>query len=252
MKLKEKLEKSKKYQQYKEKKEAFSVIWNNPRYHAIIMLSFWFIIILILALAVRLKNATTNNIELDNHQEEQVEINETYIKNKLKEINSYDTVITLEKHDTIEKIEKTITQSEQLIKYQNNTYYFNDNLYNITNNQMIIDNNQILMDINYFNTFNIYELIKDLEEEYITIYSDNSYIINYKIPATNFLLDYNGTNNENNEFINISIEGNKAINKIKIDMTNINLVDPNFYIKTLTLELKNINEIDKININIMN
>jgi len=248
MKLREKIEKSKKYQKYKEKKEAFNIIWNNPKYHAIIMLSFWFVIILIISLAVRIRNNEPNNIKLDNYQEEQIEINETYIKNKLKEINSYDTTITLEKYDIIENIEKTITENEQLIKYQNNTYYFKDNLYNITNNQMILDNNQVLKDINYFNTFNIYNLIKDLKEEYITIYKDNTYIINYKIPIANFLLNYNGIIIENSEYIDINIEGNETINKIKIDMTNVNLIEPSFYIKTITLELKNINKIDKINI----
>ena len=252
MKLKEKLEKNEKYKQFKEKKEAFKLIWENPRYHAIIMLSFWFTIILVLALIVRIKDATKKDIILNNVQEEKIEINEIYIKNKLKEINSYDAMITLQKYDMTETIEKTITNDEQLIKYQNNTYYFKNELYNISNNQMIINNNQILIDTNYFNTVNIYNLINNINEEYITIYNDNSYIINYKVPIKDFLLNYKNMIIESNDYININIEGNNYINKITIDLTNINIIDPNFYIKTITLELKNINKIDKININTTN
>ena len=58
MKLKEKLEKNENYKKYKEYKESFKTIWNDPKIGSIIKLSFWFIIILIVALIVRVNDNT--------------------------------------------------------------------------------------------------------------------------------------------------------------------------------------------------
>lgn len=242
MKIKEKLEKNEKYKKFKERKEKFKIIWNNPRYHAIMMLSFWFLVILTLAIIVRIKN---QNIEpIDQNNNEEIIENEKNIKNEILNITSYNATITTENNQEI--IEKTSLNNEYILKYQNNTYYFKENLYNITNNQMILDNNNFLLDLNFFNEKNIYNLIKDKEEEYITKYKDNSYIINYKIPIKEFMLMYKNINIENENFVDITLEGKETINKITIDMTYI--IEPLTFNK-LYIELRNINQINEININ---
>lgn len=248
MKLKEKIKNTKKYKQFIEKHETFFTLWNNPRYHAMIVLGLWLIPIAILAIIVRTTDPQTTNY----YREPQTEIKEETIIDKLNQINNYETKTTIEKLDNIEIIETTYKNNEQIIKYNNNIYYFKDNLYIKNNNELILDNNELLLNINYFNINNIYNLIVNKQEEYTTKYQDGSYKVNYQITLQELMLKYKNITVDNNETIDITVEGKENINKIIINLTNINIIDANNNIKTIELELTNINKIENIDINGIN
>ena len=242
MKILEKLEKNEKYKKYKEYKESFKTIWNDPKIGSAIKLSIWLILIIILALIVRI-NDKPKLEEPKTIQPEQKITNPTNetIKKQLEEITSYEENITVET-DIVENIKLTHTQDEDLIIYNNEKYYKKDNLYLLETNE--ITENKLLTDMIYFNINNIKDRLRNIEEDYITVYKDNSYIISYTIPTNEIpsfeLLETEPTNN-----INIIISGKESINKIEINLENYN-------IKKITLELFNINNIDNINIKEVN
>lgn len=245
MKLKEKLNKNEKYKKYKEYKESFKTLWNDPKLGSAIKLSIWLILILLLAIIVRVsdnsKKEETNIIKEEIQETKLTTPTSDKIKKQLEEITSYEENITVET-DIIENIKLTHTQDEDLIIYNNEKYYNKDNLYLLSTNEII--ENKLLTDIIYFNINNIKARLQNDEEDYITVYKDNSYIISYTIPTSEIpsfeLLETEPTNN-----INITISGKESINKIEINLENYN-------IKKITLELFNINNIDNINIKEVN
>lgn len=241
MKILEKLEKNEKYIKYKEYKESFKKIWNDPKLGSAIKLSIWLILILILALVVR----TSDKLKQEEQEIPKQEIIEKIIKptneiikKQLQEITSYEENITVET-DVIETISLTHTNDTDLITYNNQKYYKKDNLYLLETNEII--ENKLLTDIIYFNINNIKDRLQNIEEDYITVYKDNSYVISYTIPTNEIpsfeLLETEPTNN-----INIIIRGKETINKIEINLENYN-------IKKITLELFNINNIENIDVN---
>lgn len=237
MKLKEKLNNNEKYKKYKEYKESFKTIWNDPKLGSAIKLSIWLILILILSLMVRLNDKIEE--PKPTIPEQVITPTRKTILNKLNNINNYEEFITVET-DIIENITLTHSNNEDLIIYNNEKYYNKDNLYLLSTNEII--ENQLLKDIIYFNINNIKDRLQNLEEDYITVYKDNSYIISYtiptnEIPSFELLEEIEPTNK-----INITISGKDNINKIEINFENYN-------IKKITLELLNINNIDNININ---
>ncbi len=237
MKLKEKLNNNEKYKKYKEYKESFKTIWNDPKLGSAIKLSIWLILILILSLMVRLNDKVEE--PKPTIPEQVITPTRKTILNKLNNINNYEEFITVET-DIIENITLTHSNNEDLIIYNNEKYYNKDNLYLLSTNEII--ENQLLKDIIYFNINNIKDRLQNLEEDYITVYKDNSYIISYtiptnEIPSFELLEEIEPTNK-----INITISGKDNINKIEINFENYN-------IKKITLELLNINNIDNININ---
>ena len=237
MKLKEKLNNNEKYKKYKEYKESFKTIWNDPKLGSAIKLSIWLILILILSLMVRLNDKVEE--PKPSIPEQVITPTRETILNKLNNINNYEEFITVET-DIIENITLTHSNNEDLIIYNNEKYYNKDNLYLLSTNEII--ENQLLKDIIYFNINNIKDRLQNLEEDYITVYKDNSYIISYTIPTKEIpsfeLLEKIEPTNK----INITISGKDNINKIEINFENYN-------IKKITLELLNINNIDNININ---
>ena len=238
MKLKEKLEKNEKYKKYKEYKESFKTIWNDPKLGSAIKLSIWLILILVLALIVRISDKPKiEEPKTPVHQTTIETPTRDNIKKQLEEITSYEENITVET-DIIENIKLTHTPDEDLIIYNNQKYYKKDNLYLLETNEII--ENKLLADIIYFNINNIKDRLKNIEEDYITVYKDNSYVISYTVPTNEIpsfeLLETESTNN-----INIIISGKENINKIEINLENYN-------IKKITLELSNINNIDNINL----
>ena len=241
MKLKEKLEKNEKYKKYKEYKESFKTIWNDPKLGSAIKLSIWFVVILILALIVRVSDKP--KLEESNIQNQEIEqkaiipTNES-IKKQLQEITSYEENITVET-DIVENITLTHSNDIDLIIYNNQKYYKKDNLYLLETKEII--ENKLLTDIIYFNINNIKDRLQNIEEDYITVYKDNSYVISYTIPTNEIpsfeLLETVPTNN-----MNIVISGKETINKIEINLENYN-------IKKITLELFNINNVENIDVN---
>ena len=109
----------------------------------------------------------------------------------------------------------------------------------LENNEYVeIEDNKLLT---YFNLNNIYDLIKDKEEDYITKYKDNSYIVSYTIPMNEFLNKYNETYTEEEKNITIQITVKEELQNIKIDINNNE-------INTIIIDLKNINNIETLNI----
>lgn len=240
MKLKEKLENNENYKKYKEYKESFKKIWDDPKIGSIVKLSIWLVLILILALLVRLNG--NSEIEepvkpIEEKQEIKTPTNEIVL-NQLKDINSYEEIITVEKEPT-ETLSLTHANDEDMIIYNNEKYYKKDNLYLLSTNEVI--ENKLLQDIIYFNVNNIKNRLQNVEEDYITVYKDNSYVISYTIP-TNEIPSFELLEQEATNKINITISGKENINKIEINLEN-------YDIKKITLELSNINNIDNLNVN---
>lgn len=240
MKLKEKLENNEKYKKYKEYKESFKKVWDDPKIGSIVKLSIWLAIVLLLAVLVRLNS----NPQLDEptkpieeKQEIKTPTNEIVLK-QLEDINSYEEIITVEKKPT-ETLSLTHSNDEDLIIYNNEKYYKKDNLYLLSTNEVI--ENKLLQDIIYFNVNNIKDRLQNVEEDYITVYKDNSYVISYTIP-TNEIPSFELLETEPTNKINITISGKENINKIEISLEN-------YGIKKITLELSNINNIDNLNVN---
>ena len=241
MKILEKLEKNEKYKKYKEYKESFKTIWNDPKIGSAIKLSIWIVLILILALIVRISDKPKmeeSKIPIQEKQEEKIIPTNEMIKKQLEEITSYEENIIVET-DIVENMSLTHSNDEDLIIYNNQKYYKKDNLYLLPTNEII--ENKLLTDIIYFNINNIKDRLQNVEEDYITVYKDNSYVISYTIPTNEIpsfeLLETEPTNN-----INIIISGKENINKIEINLENYN-------IKKITLELFNINNIENIDVN---
>lgn len=240
MKLKEKLENNENYKKYKEYKESFKKIWDDPKIGSIVKLSIWLVLILILALLVRLNG--NSEIEepvkpIEEKQEIKTPTNEIVLK-QLEDINSYEEIITVEKEPT-ETLSLTHANDEDLIIYNNEKYYKKDDLYLLSTNGVI--ENKLLQDIIYFNVNNIKNRLQNVEEDYITVYKDNSYVISYTIP-TNEIPSFELLEQEATNKINITISGKENINKIEINLEN-------YDIKKITLELSNINNIDNLNVN---
>lgn len=241
MKILEKLEKNEKYKKYKEYKESFKTIWNDPKIGSAIKLSIWIVLILILALIVRISDKTKieeSKIPIQEKQEKITIPTNEMIKKQLEEITNYEENIIVET-DIVENMSLTHSNDEDLIIYNNQKYYKKDNLYLLPTNEII--ENKLLTDIIYFNINNIKDRLQNVEEDYITVYKDNSYVISYTIPTNEIpsfeLLETEPTNN-----INIIISGKETINKIEINLENYN-------IKKITLELFNINNIENIDVN---
>ena len=241
MKILEKLEKNEKYKRYKEYKESFKTIWNDPKFGSILKLTLWLLPIIILSLIVRISDK--QKLEepqppIHEIKEEKIIPTSEFIKKQLGEITSYEENIIVET-EIIENLKLTHTNDEDLIIYNNQKYYKKDNLYLLPTNEII--ENKLLTDIIYFNINNIKDRLQNIEEDYITVYKDNSYIISYTIPTNEIpsfeLLETTPTNN-----INIIISGKETINKIEINLENYN-------IKKITLELFNINNIENIDVN---
>lgn len=237
MKLKEKLEKNEKYKKYKEYKESFKIVWNDPKIGSAIKLSIWLIIILILALIVRINDKPKiEKLETPIQETNITTPTSENIKKQLQEITSYEENIIVETN-ILENIKLTHINNEDLIVYNNEKYYNKDNLYLLSTNEII--ENKLLKDILYFNISNIKDKLQNIEEDYITVYKDNSYIISYTIPTNEIPSFELQENIEPTNNINIILSGKESIKKIEINLEN-------YEIKKITLELSNINNIDNI------
>ncbi|MBP3921041.1 MAG: hypothetical protein J6D28_05705 [Bacilli bacterium] len=228
-----KIKDNEKIKKLKEKKQSFDILWDNPRYKSIIKLSIWFILILILSLVVRISNNNEPNKPVQNP-----DIKETTPKQQLQKINNYEAIINIDEQTLTTKK----TNNKELITYQNNTYYYENN------NLIIGEYNEFIFKTLFFNPNNIYLLIENIDEEYTTKYKDGTYITNYKVPTKIFIKNYNNNYIETEEFINITLEGNKETNKITINLNNIQLIEPTININNITINLNNVNNIQEINV----
>lgn len=216
----------------KEKKQSFDIIWNDSKNKSIIKLSLWFALILILSLVVRINGTETEEIKKEN------EIILSNPKKQLKEIKEYNINLNIETTETIEIINKKLINNQEIINYLGNNYYYDIE----TKENNITD--EIIIKTQYFNPKNIFNLIEYIEEEYQTIYKDESYVANYKVPSNIFIKQYNGKETETNEFIDIKIEGKEKTNKITINLNNI---DETINIKNIIIIFNNIEDIKEWN-----
>lgn len=237
MKLKEKIKNNEKLEKLKKYKESFDTAWSNPKTHSAILLSFWFIAILILSLLVRFfpeKNTIEEPI-----REEKIIFSPTSegIKKYLKSIKSYQANIL------IDDIEFKITDigSKRIINNNNINYFYDGTLYQMSDEGKVITDDKNILTVNFFNIENIYNLIENINEEYITIYKDGSYIALYNIPIKEFYKKYDDSIIDSEENIVLTISGINDINKIEIDLSNIE-----FEYKKIIINLENKNNIEKI------
>ena len=124
-----------------------------------------------------------------------------------------------------------------LISYNGERYYKIDDLYLLSTKEVI--ENKLLSDVTYFNIKNISEYLSDIEEDYLTIYKDNSFSIGYTIPVNSGVLSFEI--NESSSFVTIIISGNENIDKVDISFND-------YYIKSISLSLSNINNIEDIEV----
>lgn len=230
MKIKQKIDDNEKIKKIKEYKESFKTIWDDPKIGSAIKLSLWLIAVIILSLLIRIKGTQQNIKEPTQIQTIEEKPTKENILKQLKKITNYESNITFIKEQE-EKMNITKTQEQTLIRYNGETIYLE------TNNE--IAENPLINQILNFNINKIYDSIKEKEENYITIYKDNSYMINYTIPL-NSLTEY-----ELEETIDLTISGKENIEKIQINMENTN-----YNIKEIIQEITNINNIEEINMEV--
>lgn len=236
MKLKDKFKDNDKIKKLKQYKESFDILWSNPKSHALIMLSFWFVLILILALVVRLNGV----VQSDLVEKIQFEATSDGLKNYLKNINSYQAVVNI--NDDIEySFDVTCFNGQYLVNYSGNNYYYDDSLYLIRDNEKVLINDNLISDVYLFNISNIYDIISEVNEDYITLYSNGDYIINYSVLANEFFLDFD----DSSDIISVKFTGNNGIKMIEFDFSNLQMY--HFYDK-VTIEYSNINNISSLNV----
>lgn len=237
MKLKDKFKDNEKIKKLKQYKESFDILWSNPRSHASIMLAFWFVLILILALVIRLNGKV---VKSDLVEEIQFEATSDGLKNYLKNIDSYQAVVTINS-DIEYLLDITCLDNQYLINYNGNNYYYDDSLYLISGDEKVSIYDNLIDDVYLFNISNIYDLIKEVSEDYITLYNNGLYLINYSILANEFFLDFG----DSSDVISVKFTGDNGINMIEFDFSNLQMRQ--FYDK-VTIEYNNINNIFSINV----
>lgn len=238
-----KIQENKKIEKLKEYKKSFNILWDDPKSHAIIMLSFWFVLILGLSLLVRLSpNDSFDDIPVVSEEDIVFLPTGDGIKEYLNSISSYQATISAVGISDFD-FEIVDAGMERLISYDGLNFYYDGNMYLLSNNDKILTDDKNVLDINFFSVYNIYDLIKDINEEYITIYKDETYLISYNILVSDFFLKYDGTIVDTTDTINVTIGGVNGINKIDIDLANLGL--PDFY-QRLIINLSNVNNIEKI------
>lgn len=226
MKLKDKIKDSKKIQKLKEYKESFDILWSDPKSHAVIMLSVWFVLILLLALAVRLNGeepvSSVQSVFVQSSDE---------VKDYLKKINSYKADVYID--DLFASV--TDVNGEELIVYDNSTFYYKDSLYLKNNDEFVVSDDKFVSDVRFFNIYNIYSLISDKSEDYITKFSDGSYLISYSVSIRDFMLLYDNSFVDIDTNISIKFSGVDGVDKVEIDLSD-------FYDK-IVIEIDDINSI---------
>ena len=203
------------FKKLKEKKQQF----DESKTGSIIKLSIWIILIIILASFTR-----TNTSNIPQKKEVIIKPTSTSIKTKMKNINSYEADVNI---DDI-TIHYTNYIDKYLITYNGETYYKTDNIYLLKTKEIVDDN--ILNEVTYYNIKNIALYIENIDEDYMTIYKDNSYQISFTIPVNEQGLTFE----ENQNNVNIIIKGNETINEIEIN--------------NIKLNIKNINNIEDIEV----
>jgi len=147
--------------------------------------------------------------------------------------SEYEYIYNLEIKKIDKNIKYLITGKESLNEKSNLIKIYNDE----QQNYEIIDFNENLYNKDFTNLNTIINIVNNIEYEYTTTYKNGEVLKNYLVPLNVINTSY--TLNEN---IDISIyEYNGFINKIIIDLTNLEIKDnKNIESVIYTLEYKNI------------
>lgn len=218
MKLKDKLRDSKKIQKLKEYKEAYDNLMSNPRINAGIRLSIWFVIILIISLIVNLGG------KKDYVEPKEVKFSNTSVgvKEFYSNIKSYEANVKLYKGEIVNSYFVTCVD-RCIISYNGNKYSDSD----------LVDTD--LDRVFKFNVNNISNLVRDVDEDYFTMFKDGSYSVLYSVLSSDFFIDGLSDN-----YISVKFSGNNGVNSVEFDFSN--LQDAEFYDKVI-IEYSNVNNI---------
>lgn len=234
MKLKDKLKNNEKIQKIKEYKESFDILWSNPKSHAAIVLAFWFVMILILSLFVRLSGTGDfSNNSFDNVYKEFVQSSDG-VKEYLKSVSSYRADVYIDD----KFISVTDVRSEELLIYDGSVFYYKDALNLFNGEEFVVSNDKLINDVSFFNIYNVYKLISDKNEDYITKFNDGSYLIVYSVSLSDFMLLYDNSIVDSDVNISVKFSGFDGVDKIEIDLSQ-------FYDK-IVIDVNSINSIDSI------
>ena len=218
MKLKDKLRDSKKIQKLKEYKEAYDNLMSNPRINAGIRLSIWFVIILIISLIVNLGG------KKDYVEPKEVKFSNTSVgvKEFYSNIKSYEANVKLYKGEIVNSYFVTCVD-RCIISYNGNKYSDSD----------LVDTD--LDRVFKFNVNNISNLVRDVDEDYFTMFKDGSYSVLYSVLSSDFFID-----GLSDTYISVKFSGNNGVNSVEFDFSN--LQDAEFYDKVI-IEYSNVNNI---------
>ena len=228
MKLKEKLNNNKKFQKFLEYKESYDSVMSNPRTNALVKLSIWFVLILILSFIVNF----TGKRELESVREP-VEIKFSNTSDGVKEvfshIRSYHANMTYGDNSYLFSCSNGICN----IEFNDNKFYYNGVLYQVLDGENVVSTDSVLLDLCEFSISNISKFISNVDDDYFTIFKDGSYSTLYSISAGEFFI-----NLDSSDLISVKFTGNNGVNSVEFDFSNLQI--DGFYDKVF-IEYSNIN-----------
>lgn len=236
MKIKDKLNDSQYFQTFKK-------VWDNKRYHALIVLGFYIIfIILIVTFLGQPKNSINTSLDLKKTPFEILEQADGY---------EYSISITKEPVDDY-NIDGIRYKDEELITFDNQKYYINDLLfYKVTDNKIQLSSSIMELDLCKLKASIILSMIKNSNPINNISYTDGTIKKEYNISTASFIKAYENEETDNLEIVSIiTYENTKEITKIELDLTNImKYKGYTFTYYKLEIEYKNIDQITKLETN---
>lgn len=235
----------------KEKKESnfkkIKRLWKDPKGHALIVLGLYIIFFTSIFLFYLISNFISNN--LNKIDEQFKEVNKSY---SFKTSDNYEYKYTITYNI---KEEKKI--NIEGIRYQTKDYF----KVLETNGEFTIENNIIKSINNSTNPF-IFDLVKIRPDNLVNYiyqannsseikYNDGSIKTSYNINVSKFniLNDQTKVKTNNNQIKLITLEKDKRIISVEMDITNlVKLVNKNTIIYTIKIDYSNIGNISDFNI----
>lgn len=181
----------------KTKWETFKEIWKNPRYHALIELSFYIIFFAIIIIAFRTAgNSETNLSVLD----------------KLNTMTSFDYEVNIYKNDEIKY------EINGIYYETSNTFVLNDKEYEIIDGTVMLNGNKadllVEFDLFYITHSSLYNTISEAELYSKTTYNDDTTSKTYRIYEEEKYIDI--ITYENDDYIyKIVIDYNDTLDNIE-------------------------------------
>ncbi len=214
-------------------------VFHNPKKKSLIYLALY---VLFFLFAFAIINTSSNMGSSYNELEN--EKSELSALDNYKNMNSYKYEITFTINDMIDYVEGTYYNSTSLLTINGSKYYYENNLF------YIIDGTSYhLSDVKYnilkfFNT-NFYEILINSKLESSITYNDGTIENDYIIDSNYFYKYYFEQDSIYQNNITITVfEKDKYINKMILDLSNLNID-----IKKIEIEYSNINNINSLEFN---